>query len=900
VNDRLAAALSDRYRIERELGQGGMATVYLAEDLRHKRKVALKVLKPELAAVLGAERFVQEITTTAALQHPHILPLFDSGTADGFLYYVMPFIDGETLRAKLDRETQLGVDEAVRITTDVADALDYAHQQGVIHRDIKPENILLHNGRPMVADFGIALALSAAAGGRMTETGLSLGTPHYMSPEQATAEKEITARSDVYSLGSVLYEMLAGQPPHLGGSAQQIIMKIVTEEAAPVTQHRKSVPLNVAAAVAKALEKLPADRFESARAFADALHDPGFVTTALVAGTGRLPQTRGVRWWIRSPWSWGALAAVVVLATGLGWSLNRPVPTRPVTRIETTLPAESWSQYDLSRDGRRIVSLVGRDSLWIRDLDDLTLRVLPMNGYGPALSADGSLVAFQRAESNKARSLFVMPTEGGSAVLVADSVTGGARWGRDGFLYFVRNATLGRVRSTGGRVETLAVLNLDGGWRTWADILDVLPEGNAALVNATWSDTAAGGGSEASLSPYVTRVVTFDGREPRPLGRMVSAARVLPGGFLTYTEPHDEGSREMVIRFNMKTLQVEGEPVLLVDDASAVRWADDGTAVYRPDQFRWRGVYGTRDGAVQPVPGLERGHWYGPVASPDGSRIAWQHSNGREPTDNIWLTTGLAGAPRPLTFASDSAARDPMGWSPDGALLYFLEQHFDERPGAGQRAPALIALNAGNPSATDTAFTHETLSRFMSIAPDGRTVVWVPRTPDVPVGSSIWRGTIGSAAGTEVLRVPRGMVTSPAISADGRWIAYASTESGEGQVYVQAFPQGGNKMQVTATRTDLQSCACAVFWSRSGHTLYLTRYGSPPELLEARLDLTAGRVVDVTTILRPAYRVFWSAALPDQETFLGATPDLLPGESTRFVILQGMLTEMRRLLEGSQ
>ena len=204
IAPRLSAALADRYRIDRELGQGGMATVYLAQDLRHDRSVAVKVLRPELAAVLGADRFVVEIKTTAALQHPHILPLFDSGSADGFLYYVMPYIQGETLRAKLDRETQLGIDEAVRITREVADALDYAHRHGVIHRDIKPENILLHDGRPMVADFGIALAVSAAAGGRMTETGMSLGTPHYMSPEQATADKEISARSDVYSLASVL------------------------------------------------------------------------------------------------------------------------------------------------------------------------------------------------------------------------------------------------------------------------------------------------------------------------------------------------------------------------------------------------------------------------------------------------------------------------------------------------------------------------------------------------------------------------------------------------------------------------------------------------------------------------------------------------------------------------
>src|ERR1051325_8929587 len=238
-----------------------MATVYVALDLKHDRRVALKLLKPELAAVLGADRFVQEIKTTAGLQHPHILPLFDSGTADGFLFYVMPLIDGETLREKLNRETQLGVDEAVRITREVLDALQYAHEHGVVHRDVKPENILLHGGHAMVADFGIALAVSAAAGGRMTETGLSLGTPHYMSPEQATAEKDLTNRSDIYSLASVLYEMLAGEPPHVGGSAQQIIMKIITEPAEPVTKMRKAVPPNVAAALDRALEKLPADRF---------------------------------------------------------------------------------------------------------------------------------------------------------------------------------------------------------------------------------------------------------------------------------------------------------------------------------------------------------------------------------------------------------------------------------------------------------------------------------------------------------------------------------------------------------------------------------------------------------------------------------------------------------------
>ncbi|MHC4822333.1 MAG: serine/threonine-protein kinase, partial [Planctomycetota bacterium] len=317
-----------------------MATVYLAEDLKHDRKVAVKVLRPELAAVLGADRFVQEIKTTANLQHPHILPLFDSGEADSFLYYVMPYIEGETLRAKLDRETQFGIDEAVKIATEVADALDYAHRQGVIHRDIKPENILLHDGRPMVADFGIALAVSAAAGGRMTETGLSLGTPHYMSPEQATAEKEITARSDVYSLGSVLYEMLGGEPPHMGNSAQQIIMKIVTDEARPITDLRKSVPPNVAAAVAKSLERLPADRFESAQAFGAALGTQSFsyltagqaVSVGQSANRNRLVPLLG--------------AASTVLAIGLVWALNHAPAAGPAV-YDVGLPDSAALWTDL-------------------------------------------------------------------------------------------------------------------------------------------------------------------------------------------------------------------------------------------------------------------------------------------------------------------------------------------------------------------------------------------------------------------------------------------------------------------------------------------------------------------------------------------------------------------------
>ena len=271
VIDRLTAALADRYRIERELGAGGMATVYLAQDLKHDRKVAIKVLRPELAAVLGAERFLAEIKVTANLQHPNLLPLFDSGESAGFLYYVMPFVEGETLRARLDRERQLPVDEVVRLVTLMAGALDYAHARGVIHRDLKPENILLQAGQPVIADFGIALAVAHAGGSRVTETGLSLGTPHYMSPEQAAGDRELDAKSDLYALGAVTYEMLTGEPPHTGPTAQAIIARLMTEKPRSVRATRPGVPVVMDLAIGRALAKPAADRFPTCGAFARAL-----------------------------------------------------------------------------------------------------------------------------------------------------------------------------------------------------------------------------------------------------------------------------------------------------------------------------------------------------------------------------------------------------------------------------------------------------------------------------------------------------------------------------------------------------------------------------------------------------------------------------------------------------
>src|SRR6266446_9918374 len=335
---RLTAALAGRYAIERELGAGGMATVYLARDLKHNREVALKVLRPELAAVLGAERFLREISISARLDHPHILTLIDSGESEGFVWYVLPYVQGESLRNKLTREQQLSIEETVRIATQVASALDYAHRHGVIHRDIKPENILLHEGEAVVADFGIALAVREAGGPRLTETGLSLGTPQYMSPEQATGGRALDARSDVYSLAAVVYEMLAGEPPHTGPTAQAVIAKLLTEPPTRLQVVRADVPPGVAAAVARALAKVAAERFASAGAFAAAL--------------AAAPATRVAEQRYRTSRRHLALAAVVVLvALGWGWHLWRASYRPLVIMMDSTHPDRVYDEETIRANG---------------------------------------------------------------------------------------------------------------------------------------------------------------------------------------------------------------------------------------------------------------------------------------------------------------------------------------------------------------------------------------------------------------------------------------------------------------------------------------------------------------------------------------------------------------------
>jgi serine/threonine-protein kinase len=786
VLDRLKAALADRYLIERELGAGGMATVYLAQDVKHERQVAIKVLRPELAAVLGAERFVQEIKTTANLQHPHILPLFDSGQADGFLYYVMPYIEGETLRDKLSRETQLGIEEAVKITTEVADALDYAHRQGVIHRDIKPENILLHDGRPMVADFGIALAVSAAAGGRMTETGLSLGTPHYMSPEQATAEKDLTNRSDIYSLGAVLYEMLTGDPPHTGSSAQAIIMKIVTEDARPVTIVRKSVPPNVAVAVATALEKLPADRFASAAEFAEAL-------THLTDLAGRPTVTAAARgttayWRTRSLANWqvGALIAVV---TGLGIfaASHRPAAgpaiydvglpdTAPISFAGGSPWGEGWPALSVAPDGDFVIYTAQRGAateLWYRSLVDTVARPIVGTGgaYYPMVSPNGRSVAYFNGSS-----LEVVPVTGGTPTVIGEvDRPEGAEWAADGRIL---------VADNNGKVLR------------WFD-----PSTKTSTIAA-----------RASCA-----LPTYDRRSHGIVcGYQRRAWAIAAQG--------EQDTTRVPLRFAARgdsaTLPVIGTHFRLLDDDLVAFVSSDGALL----------------GAMADLPRRQLGR---PVSLIRGLRREGFHAPGQYDVSSTGTLAFVPGANAevgrfarltpggsPVLLPIPPGAYHRFDVSADGRRLavvkFAADQHelwvFDITTGHGERW--LQAMYIGEPR-----WDRRGERIIVTLRPDLNrpyvTVLGSPvgtNPPDTLRGSGrgVYVSTyfadslvLGFAADNKLVRLdlrtrPERVDTltadagfAPALSPDGRWLAYSGSEVGRYDVFLERFPSDGQRYRVT-------------------------------------------------------------------------------------------------------
>ncbi len=802
VVGRLKAALADRYTIQRELGSGGMATVYLAEDLRHRRKVAVKVLRPELAAVIGAERFLAEIRTTANLQHPHILPLHDSGEAGSFLYYVMPFVEGESLRDRLRREKQLPIPDAVRIATEVASALDYAHRHNVIHRDIKPENILLHDGSALVADFGIALAVSSAGGTRMTETGLSLGTPHYMSPEQAMGEREITARSDVYALGAITYEMLVGEPPFTGPTAQSIVAKVLTEEPRPLLPKRRTIPPHVEATVLTALQKLPADRFTSAAGFAEALTNPAFggSTRAAQAAIHAAHQRLAIR---RNPLA--LVAGAIVAGLVVGASLVRWWPsgdrTSPqVTRVMLALPSEQAMNLELpfaiSRDGSRIAYHGTDGEGWLRELNRLDATRMPEidGGCCPFFSPDGRTVGGFTAFPGD---LILAPLAGGPRRTIArDSVwSDGGAWSEGGWIYFMMGTghKLARVRPNGESLQVLAEPDSARGEGTFA-FPDPLPGERAALLTI-WRRK---GGSDIAAVDFATR-------EIRTLERG-AYARYLASGHLLVVRL--DGTA-IAAPFDPKRLIVTGPPtdvlagVALGEGASGLLAASaSGTLLYSTSSSpEGQVVRVARDGRSMSVDPAWKGRMFSLSLSPDGTRLAVtieREGGGLE----VWVKVLATGPLARLAF--DGLVSYRPAWAPAGRAVTYISDvtgvnKLLERPADGSGSATVLAQM---PRGIDEGFRSR----------DGR---WLILRVGVGGGRDINGLRPGIDSAPVALIATEFQEHSPSLSPDGHWLAYVSNESGRREVYVRPFPNvGAAKWQVSTSE------GSEPLWANSGRELF--------------------------------------------------------------------------------
>ena len=765
VMDRLTVSLADRYRVEGELGQGGMASVYLAHDLRHDRKVALKVLRPELAAVIGAERFLHEIKTTANLQHPHILGLHDSGQVDGTVFYVMPFIEGESLRQRMAREKQLPVDDAVRIAREVASALDYAHRHGVIHRDIKPENILLHDGSALVADFGIALAASKTGGNRMTETGMSLGTPHYMSPEQAMGERELTARSDVYALGCVLYEMLSGEPPFTGPTPQAIVARVVTEEPRSLSLQRKTIPSNVEASVQRALQKLPADRFGSAAEFASALVDSRIThpTTAIRAEQRAAPKRT-----TRVTLAVGAFAVAFAALAGWGWLRSTPSPQ--VTRFAVALEdiyVDSDDAPGISPDGRLFVYSNVSSTLVIREQGVLGTKPImgSENGWAPFFAPNGSAIGFMTGFPGDLK-IMTLAT-GAMTTIVKDSVLGhGGSWSDDDWIYYTTamGRALMRIRPSGVQAELL--LQADSAREEFAlRWPHVLPGGKKLLLTA-WRRRGPPNILLVDLASGSTHVLTQGLR-----------SWFLPTGHLIAVK----GNGSVVaIPFDPGTGETRGQAVELIQGVQILssgtpyfEVSRSGTVVYATSQESGRLMRVDRTGQASVVDPSWAGQLGWPSLSPDGSRMAI--SNVVDGRREVWVKTLESGPFQQVAAAGAQAYRS--FWSRDGRSIGFVSD--------------LDGLSSLYRASADGTGGLERIVAF-------------PRSIDEGVWSRDGRWFLfraGSGGGRDIFAlrlgdsVPVPIVASeaeeyaPSLSPDGRWLAYGSDGSGREEIFVRPFPE---------------------------------------------------------------------------------------------------------------
>lgn len=789
LRDQLQTALGTAFTLERELSGGGMSHVFVARDTAFDRAVVVKVLPPDAAAALSSDRFKREIALAAKLQHPHIVPLLGAGeTAEGLPYYTMPFVEGESLRQKLAREGELAVPETVGILREVARALAYAHDRGIVHRDVKPDNVMISGGAALVTDFGVAKALSASstAGGgtALTQMGVAIGTPSYMAPEQAAADPTVDHRADLYAFGCMAYEMLAGSPPFAGRPAQAVLAAHVTEMPEAVQRRRPNVPPALAALVMQCLEKRPADRPHDAGSVLRALEGVALTpsTTASVAMPAQArhgPEPRTRPRLVRAvPWLLaGTLAAALVTVLVRRSQDDGQMPP-PEMRFTVPFPA-GWrigtlaaAPVALSPDGRLLaVRLERADSarIFVRALDAPQWRAIPQSddASGVGFSTDSRAIFFTNAVR---RRIVRVPVEGGPATDLAASDWSGALAG-DGTLYYPKtyNAALSRVSVPGGAPE--AVTRLDSTRRELGHWSPQILEGGTHLLFTSYTTPLSEARIEAVELSSGKRETLLQGGA---LGRVVHGLLVYMRGGALHAALFDNRQRRTTTR---------PQPVLdsvastLSNGSAAFAVSESGTLAYVPQSVASPAremVWVDRAGIITPVLARRAGY-VNPRLSPDGTRIAMLlEENGFE---NLWVLETASGIFTPISRRE--ANTSSIVWSPDGRDLFYAVETpvFDVFRRASDAAGPEQVLAAGP------------LDNIPSdVSPDGRTLV-VEYTPSA--GRQL--ATIplsGGPSGRPVPIVDTDREASKAsISPDGRWIAYMSSESGQSEIYLRSYPE---------------------------------------------------------------------------------------------------------------